>query len=321
MSILICLPSNKAVIPMLQSAFPDAPFVITENPDEMITRLPEAEVLIMSNGQYTPDVARAVKETAKRLKWIQFNTSGIDIAARSGLPGNVIVTNAAGANSVAVAEQAMALLMAVARCMNTAYEGRAARKWARREMMSRQISLEGLTLTLVGLGSIAREIAKRAKAFDMKVIAITRSTDPVPNVDELRPRERLVETAAISDVMMPTAVYDASTRGMIDRKTIAALKPGAIFVNIARGQLVDEDALIEALESGRITGAGLDVATVEPPDPSSKLWTLPNVVMTPHSAGGGGLKIEKLATIISANLKLWLAGKPLPAITNILAPD
>jgi phosphoglycerate dehydrogenase-like enzyme len=321
MSVVIYLPTNKAVIPLLKAAFPDVAFTIAESPAEMISHLPEAEALILPNGQYTPEVSRAVKETAKRLSWIQFNTSGIDIAAKSGLPNNIAITNAAGANAVAVAEHAMALLMAVARRTNDAHVARTARTWPRREMMARQIGLEGLTLTLVGLGAIAREIAKRAKAFDLKVIAITRSTEPVPHVDELRPRERLAETAAVTDVLMPTGVYEASTRGIIDRKTIMALKPSAIFVNIARGQLVDEDALIEALETGRITGAGLDVAMIEPPDAASKLWTLPNVVMTPHSAGGGGIKIEKLAVIISANMKLWLAGKRLPAIANISAPD
>jgi phosphoglycerate dehydrogenase-like enzyme len=143
----------------------------------------------------------------------------------------------------------------------------------------------------------------------------------VPNVDEIRPRERLRETVAEADVLALAAVYDASTKGMIDRSVIAAMKPSAIFVNTARGQLVDEVALIEALQANRIFGAGIDVTEIEPPDPSSPLWTLPNVVMSPHSAGGGGAKIGKLYEIIARNLTLWLAGKPLPAITNLTTPD
>lgn len=321
MTVLIHIPTNKAVIPLLEAAFPDVSFTVADSVDDMIARLPEAKALILSNGQYTPEVARAVKETAKKLTWIQFNTSGIDIAAKSGLPDNIPITNAAGASAVAIAEHAMALLMAVARGISHANVARAAKQWSRREMVARELTLEGRTLTLVGLGAIARQIARRAKAFDMKVIGVTRSTEAVPFVDELRPRERLAETATITDVLMPTAVYDSSTKGMIDRKTIMALKPTTIFVNIARGQLVDEAALIEALENNRIFGAGLDVAEVEPPDPNSKLWTLPNVIMTPHSAGGGGGKIGKLADIIIANMKLWLAGKPLPAIADISAPD
>ena len=149
-----------------------------------------------------------VKATATRLSWIQFNTSGVDIAAQSGLPdpGKVAITNAAGANAVAVGEHAMALMMMVARRANDAVAERAARTWKRREFVAKEISLEGLTLTLVGLGAIAKVIAKRAKAFDMKVIAVTRSAEapdpaPVPYVDELRPPARLKETAAISDVL------------------------------------------------------------------------------------------------------------------------
>ena len=321
MTVFILLPSNRDVIPRLQAGFPQVPFAVVETPAELIARVGEVEALIIPNGQYTPEVARALKERGRKLKWMQFTTSGIDIAIKTGLPDNVIITNAAGANAIAVAEHSMALMLAVARGFNHAGAARAEKNWARREMMSQEISPEGRTMVIVGLGNIGRDIARKAKAFDMRVIGISRGTAPVPNVDEIRPRERLRETVAEADVLMLSATYDPSTKGMIDRSVIASMKPNAIFVNTARGQLVDEKALIEALQTGRIAGAGIDVAEIEPPDPASPLWTLPNVVMTPHSAGGGGAKIGKLYEIIARNLTLWLAGKPMPAITDLTSPE
>lgn len=321
MTVFILLPSNRDLIPRLKAGFPDVPFAVVDLHDELIARIHEVDALIIPNGQYTPAIAGAVKTRGQKLKWIQFTTSGIDIAIKSGLPDNVIVTNAAGANAVAVAEHGIALMLAVARCLNQATAARAEKRWPRRDMMSREISLEDLTIVVVGLGNIGREIARKAKAFDMRVIGISRGSEPVPNVDEVRPRTRLRETVAEADVLAMAAVYDPSTKGMIDRAVIAAMKPSAIFVNIARGQLVDETALIEALQENRIFGAGIDVADVEPPNPASPLWTLPNVVMTPHSAGGGGVKIGKLYDIVARNLSLWLAGQPMPAITDLTAPD
>ena len=321
MTVFILLPSNRDVIPRLQAGFPHVPFAVVDTPAELIARVGEVEALIIPNGQYTPEVARALKERGRKLKWMQFTTSGIDIAIKTGLPDNVIITNAAGANAIAVAEHSMALMLAVARGFNHAGAARAEKNWARREMMSLEISPEGRTMAIVGLGNIGRDIARKAKAFDMRVIGISRGTAPVPNVDEIRPRERLRETVAEADVLMLSATYDPSTKGMIDRSVIAAMKPNAIFVNTARGQLVDEKALIEALQTDRIAGAGIDVAEIEPPDPASPLWTLPNVVMTPHSAGGGGAKIGKLYEIIARNLTLWLAGQPMPAITDLTSPE
>lgn len=321
MTVFILLPSNRDLIPRLKAGFPHVPFAVVETHDELIARIDEVDALIIPNGQYTPAIAQAVKERGRRLQWIQFTTSGIDIAIKSGIPDRVVVTNAAGANAVAVAEHAIALMLAVARCLNQASAARAEKRWPRREQMTREISPDGLTLAVVGLGNIGREIARKAKAFDMRVIGISRGKEPVANVDEVRPRERLRETVAEADVLALAALYDPSTKGMIDRSVIAAMKKSAIFVNIARGQLVDEAALIEALREGRIFGAGIDVAAVEPPDPASELWTLPNVVMTPHSAGGGGVKIGKLYEIVARNLTLWLAHAPLPAITDRTAPD
>lgn len=320
MPILIFLTSNLEMIPRLKEAFPDQQFIVVDTAEGLARHIGEAVVLIVSNGLYTPENAKIIRERGKKLQWIQFTTSGVDIAIANGLPEGVPVANAAGANAVAVAEHAIGLLLTVARRMPQAIAARADRKWPRRAMMNAMVSLDGLTMTLVGVGAIGREIARKAKAFDMNVIAISRSADPVPNVNEIRPRTRLKETMPETDVLCIATGYDASTHGMIDAACIAALKPGAIVINIARGQMIDEGALTAALREGKLYGLGTDVAEVEPPAPSSELWTLPNVVMTPHSAGGGGIKIGKLTDIIAGNIRAWLAGRPIPTRVRDLSP-
>jgi phosphoglycerate dehydrogenase-like enzyme len=311
MSVLFHLPSNASLIPRLRAAFPDLRTDVAATPAQLAERIGDAEVLIIPNGQYNAEVAAAVKARGRRLKWIQFTTAGIDWAIKAGLPDGVIITNASGFNAGTVSEHALALMLAVARNLPASVRARADRQWPRRAMMDTMRPLEGATLMLVGLGAIGRAIAHKAKAFDMRVIGISRSTEPVPHVDELRPRARIVETAGEADVIALAVNYDASTHRIIGRDAIAAMKPTAIVVNIARGQLIDEAALIDALAAGRIFGAGLDVAEAEPPAPESPLWTLPNVMLTPHAAGGGGEKIDKLFEIVAENLRRWIAGEPL----------
>lgn len=326
MSVLFHLPSNASLIPRLRAAFPRLETEIADTAAEVARRIADAEVLIIPNGQYTADVARAVKAHGRRLKWIQFTTAGIDWAIKAGLPEKVIITNASGFNAGTVSEHALALMLSIARNLPASARARAERQWPRRAMMDTMRPLEGSTLMLIGLGAIGREIARKAKAFDMRVIGISRIADdssatPVPHVDEIRPRRRIAETVREADVIALAVNYDASTRHILDREAIAAMKPTAIVVNIARGQLIDEPALIDALRNGRIFGAGLDVAEAEPPTPDSPLWTLPNVVLTPHSAGGGGEKIEKLFEIVAENLRRWIAGEPLRfQITDLTLP-
>jgi phosphoglycerate dehydrogenase-like enzyme len=326
MSVLFHLPTNASLIPRLRAAFPDLDFEVADTAADIVRRIGGADVLIIPNGQYTAEIAQAVKVHGRRLKWIQFTTAGIDWAIKAGLPENVIITNASGFNAGTVSEHALALMLAVARNLPASARARTERQWPRRAMMDTLRPLEGSTLMLIGLGAIGREIARKAKAFDMRVIGISRIADDrspatVPHVDELRPRNRIVEAARESDVIALAVNYDASTRHILGREAIAAMKPTAIVVNIARGQLIDEPALIDALRNGRIFGAGLDVAEAEPPLPDSPLWTLPNVVLTPHSAGGGGEKIEKLFEIVAENLRRWSAGEPLRfRITDLALP-
>lgn len=316
MNMLFYTSKETEIIARIAKAFPEVKILTADSDDELRQAMPEADILVTSNRVYVPGPAKIIRDGAKRLKWIQFTTSGVDKAVASGLPDGVPVTNAAGFHANRVAEHAMSLLLAVARRHREAGAARPKREWVRDEITPKMLSLEKATMVLIGLGSIGQSIARKAKAFDMRVIGISRSRDPIANVDEIRPRERLVETVREADVVALAAVYDESTHGMLSAEAIAALKPNCIIVNIARGLLIDEKAMIAALQANKIYGAGLDVMATEPLPADNPLWDLPNVVMTPHSAGAGGDKTDPIVNIIADNLLLFKAGKPLNKLVH-----
>lgn len=316
MNMLFYPAKEKAIIERLAKAFPDVRILTANTDEDLRAMILETDILVTSNRGYVAEPAKIIRDGAKRLKWIQFTTSGIDKAVASGLPDGVPVTNAAGFHANKVAEHAMSLLLAVTRRHMDALAARPKRAWIRDELSPIVLTLEKATMAIIGLGAIGQSIARKAKAFDMRVIGISRGRDPIANIDEMRPRARLVETMREADVVMVAATYDDSTHNILGAEAIAALKPNAVIVNIARGLLIDEPAMIAALQANRIYGAGLDVMHVEPLNPESPLWDMPNVVMTPHSAGSGGDKIDPIVNIVADNLKLFLAGKPLNKLVH-----
>jgi D-2-hydroxyacid dehydrogenase (NADP+) len=165
---------------------------------------------------------------------------------------------------------------------------------------------------LVGLGAIGQEIARKVKAFDMTVTGISRTTDAIANVDRIRPRRDFQAAAAEADVICLAAISNAETEKILSRAVIGAMKPTAYVINIARGQMIDEPALIEALQAGKIAGAGLDVAVKEPLPQEHPFWTLPNVLITPHIGGAGGPgHSDGFTKIFIDNLRRWVENKPL----------
>lgn len=295
--------------------YPEIEFETVMSAVELERAIEGADILIANNRSYDEDIARVLKEKGSSLKWIQFSTAGIERAIKFGLPRGVPVCCAAGIKGRTVAEHTMALLLALYRQFRAMEAARKRREWARHELNHLTRTVEGETLVLIGFGHIGQEIARKAKAFDMRVTGVSRSTAALANFDALRPREELVDAAREADVLMVAALYDDTTHHVISRDVIGALGPRALVVNIARGMLVDETALVEALVAGRIGGAGLDVMEVEPLPASSPLWTLDNVLVTPHIGGAGSKGTGAThASMFSDNLKLWLAGKPLEKV-------
>jgi phosphoglycerate dehydrogenase-like enzyme len=296
----------------LRAQFSQLDWVVARSPEEVGREVGNAEILVLSNRVCTPELGAALREGGgASLRWIHFVTSGIERGTAMGLPAQAIVSNAAGVRAPTVAEHAVTLLLALVRQLSALRATQASRTWARVEMGPKLASLQGMTVCIVGLGSIGREIARKLKAFDAQPIGVSRTPTDGGDIQPVFPRERIREAFGMSDAVVIATTADPSSHHMIGAAEFAAIKPGAYFVNIARGEIVDEAALIATLRDGRLGGAGLDVTEVEPLQPDSPLWDLPNVIVTPHVAGAGAKDYEQQKALFGENLARFLAGKPL----------
>jgi phosphoglycerate dehydrogenase-like enzyme len=262
----------------------DCPHVQVWTRAAMLPKLADATVLCLSgfwdNG---------LLDQIPNVRLIQLCSAGYDHFDVAALQARGIrLATAAGANANAVSEHAFALLLALTRRLSEARDNQVKRHW--RGMISdldrREDELTGKTNLIYGLGRIGGRIARIAKAFDMRVIGIRRSGgDRVPAVDLIGAPSDLNALLPEADIVVLACPLTEETRGLIGEAALRAMKPSAILINVARGPVVDEPALVAALASGRIAGAGLDVTAAEPLDAQSPLWSLENVVLTPHTAG------------------------------------
>jgi phosphoglycerate dehydrogenase-like enzyme len=251
---------------------------------EIAAAIREAEYLL-GFPRFLPDEAYT---DAKRLKLLQVLSAGYDFVNIAGArKARIPICSNGGANSVAVAEHAIMLMLAVYRKLMMFHQNVAGGHWHQGIPRTVDIyELEGKTVGLVGLGNIGRQVARRVKAFDAQVIyydAFRRSPQEEGELGvQYAPLDTLLETADIVSLHVP---LNESTRHLIDTQALGRMKPTAILINTCRGEVIEERVLIEALQHGRILGAGLDTQAQEPPDPHNPLLTLPNVTLTPHSAG------------------------------------
>ena len=280
--------------------------------------LGQAEVLFGIPG----DSAAGLAGTAglPRLRWVHATSAGAGEVVRTArLPAEalerVTITTSSGVHAVPLAEFAVLGLLAIAKELPRFAEEQRKRAWPEVRRPLRE--LDGQTLFLVGLGEIGRETARLAKAFGMRTVGIRRSQKPPPeHVDEVHGPDRLAELAGRADAMVVSLPLTEETAGMIDRATIERLPPSCIFVNVGRGGVVDEPALVEALRAGRIAGAVLDVFATEPLPRDSPLWDLPNVVVTPHAVALSARENERIVELFVANLRRYLDGEPLAKVVE-----
>jgi glyoxylate/hydroxypyruvate reductase len=271
-----------------------------------------AEVLYGIPGDSPEGLARAVRG-GDRLQWVQATSAGAGEQVRLADLSReelerVTVTSAAGVHAGPLAEFAMFGLLAFAKDLPRLLADQRARRWGHYPVSE----LSGLTLLIIGLGQIGEEVARLAVGFGMRVIGINRSgRADSPHVHEVRRTSELHECLGEADALVVSAPLTEETRGLIDAAAIARMKPGAIFVNVGRGGVVDEPALIEALRSGKLAGAALDVFGSEPLDADSPLWDLENVLLAPHTAGLSIRENERIAALFVENLGRYLRGEPL----------
>jgi len=252
--------------------------------EELESRLGDADVLLVS-GLWRNHFAKP----GGRLKFIQSISAGVDQYDKAALASaGIRLASAQGANANAVSEHAIALILALARRIPEARDNQAKQHWRGMigDLTRREDELGGKTLLVVGIGRIGGRLARLAKAFGMTVIGLRRDpANGAEGADEVHAMSALKAQLPRADYVALTCALTEETRGLMDAAAFAAMKPGATLVNVARGKVCDEAALIAALQSGHIVQAALDVTAEEPLAADSPLWTMPNVLITPHTGG------------------------------------
>jgi phosphoglycerate dehydrogenase-like enzyme len=273
--------------------------------DELETLLADVEVI------YCFRLPRDLIARAPKLKWVQVMSAGVDRFLDDDFHRSpVVLTNVSGMHATPIGEFVMEQMLMFAKNAAFCFELKQKKQWQR---YSTSV-LRGKTVGIVGLGNIGKEVARLSKAFGMKVIATRRSTPRTPrarNVDLMLPRQELPRLLAESDYVVITLPYTHETHNLFGEKELKAMKPSAYLINIGRGGIIDEDALVRALSEKWIAGAGLDVFATEPLPPESELWDLPNLLFSPHVSGDMENYIGQATEVFCKNLKRYLEGKKL----------
>ncbi|HTD33526.1 MAG TPA: D-2-hydroxyacid dehydrogenase [Candidatus Elarobacter sp.] len=291
--------------------------VAVEDAEAMRRELADADAFWTWPAFYDAELVALLERHAPRLRWVQLPTMGYDPVELHGVPPGVAVTSAGDAYAPTVSEHAVAMLLALVRRIPEAVRNAATGTWDQTNAI-RIGTLNGATVAVIGFGNIGRAVAERLRGFGARVVAVTRSGRPDPLANQAAGSEQMHEVLARSDAVVLAVPLNAQTRHLIDARALAAMQPHALVINVARGGVIDHDALREALSAGRIGGAGLDVTDPEPLPPDDALWTMPNVLITPHVAGyGGDVAPRRILALVERNLQHFLAGEPLESIVPV----
>jgi phosphoglycerate dehydrogenase-like enzyme len=269
-----------------------------------------------------------------RLRWLQYSGAGVDeLEERAPWASGLLVTTASGGNAVAIGEYVLAWLLYLSQQVGDLVENQRARSWSATRMTLGGHGLRGRTLAIVGYGSVGREVARLARAFGVRVLAVkarpdvridagfrwAETGDPDGTVPErIVGLDRSAEALEQADYVLVAAPLTPSTRGALGRTVLASMRQDAWLINVGRGGLFDEAELVDAVRARRVGGAVLDVAWREPLEASNPLWSMPNVIVTPHVAGLSPTTWNALAELFAQNLARYVAGEPL---LNLVDPD
>jgi len=313
-NVLIVSPEPEAYASRLRAAFPEVQFVTVATRDaaDAMDHYPVADAVVAFGRGFT----KQCLAKAERLKWFQCLITGTDhltpILAGSG----IVLTNARGIHGPQMTEMAILHMMALSRQVPQLVRNQAAHAF---ERITPKV-LDRRTVVILGVGAIAEHTAKVCKAFGMITIGVTRTPRPIDGFDRVMPRSQLLEAAALADYLLVLLPYTAEDDKAVDASVFAAMKPTAYLINIARGGVVDEAALIKALEEKQIAGAGLDVFADHVLPPSSPLWDRKDVFITPMIGGQSDQYDQNALPIVETNLRCFLAGDYGGMINRVALP-
>jgi phosphoglycerate dehydrogenase-like enzyme len=295
----------------LQARFPELAITMVDHHSKAEPHIGTADALLT----FAPMLSEKLLASATRLKWVQALGTGVDnLTDQAALRKDVIVTNVRGIHGPPVSEAAIATMLALARDLPGAVRAQDERQWRR---FPAQL-LHNKTVGIFGVGHIAEALAPKCKAFGMRVIGVSSAPRTVAGFDRMHARDELLRIAGDFDFFVLLAPLTAATRNSIDTKVFRAMKPSSFLVNLARGGVVDEPALVEALKSGRIAGAALDVFNEEPLPADHPFWSMRNVIITTHQGGFCDVYVDYALPAVEANMRCFLSAD-IGGMINVVA--
>lgn len=299
-------------IPQLQAEYPQMEFLSCSDHEGLREIISDVDI-------YLGWITRDLFLTAKKLRWIQSPSSGVDqyLTIPELVDGEVILTSARGTHGACLAESVMGMILSFTRGIRDSILAQRQHKWIAKEIRNSLIELTGSTMGIIGFGVVGQAIAKRASAFDMKIIALDMYAKEKPDyVSELWGPERLDDLMSLSDFVVVTVPRTLATVGMIGAREISLMKPNAMLIGISRGGIIDQVALAQALREKRIYAAALDVFEAEPLPEDSELWDIENLIITPHIAGGTQFEAKYIFEIFKENIGRFIRGE-FPLINEV----
>jgi len=309
MRVVLCYPLERCHYEQIVAACPAGTEIVDAGQERIAAELPTADIFC---GHAKVPVPWPAVVRGSRLTWIQSSAAGLDhCLVPEIIASEIVVTSASGLFADQVAEQTFALLLGLLRGLPTFFRAAQKKEFIRRPTLD----LHGSTVGIVGLGGNGTRIAQVLRPFKTRIIA----TDMFPGeidissglVDAIWPADQLDHLLTESDIVILCVPLNAQTRHMIAEKELARMKPGSLLINVARGEVVKESALVAALTSGHLAGAGLDVTEIEPLPPTSPLWDLPNVIITPHVGAQSRRRADDTTNLICENLRRHFSGQRL----------
>ena len=294
----------------LAEAFPQLQIDMVDHHSKVDPYIGEANILVTFGAH----ISDHVLEKATNLRWVQALGTGVDgIVDSPGLRDGVIVTNLRGLHGASVSESVLTGMLALSRNVPRAVRSQDAGRWDRFPVDL----VKGKTVGILGVGTIAAELAPRCQALGMTVIGITSAPRSVAGFDRMVPRGELFDIVGTLDHLVLLIPYTTETHGIVGAAVLGRMKRSAFLINVARGGIVDQPALVDALQARRIAGAALDVFAEEPLPEGHPLWTMPNVLITPHMAGFHAGYPQEALPIVIENIRHFLAGD-VDGMTNVV---
>ena len=309
MNVLLNLDLDGRHVEQIRAVSPEVEFLQLQSEGEVLEAMRDVHVVF-------GEVSKEMFARADKLRWIQATVSGVDTRLFAELvKSDVVLTSAKGTVGTHLAEHAMALILGLTRGIATAVRKPG---WDQRTQIRNEAwELDGLTMGIVGLGGTGRDLADRAQGFGMRIVAVDPEDVELPgSVEACWKMDRFYDLLERSDVVAICAPLTAETKGMFDEQAFARMRSHALLINVTRGEIVNENALMQALRKGEIGGAGLDVTPQEPLADDHPLWRMDNVIITPHAAGGSPKRRDRIVELFCENLRRVLAGQPLLSVID-----